>query len=166
MKRISHSKKKLTVTSLDVPIAALARRTDHKTLAIWAADCVERVLPLFETRCPADDRPRRAISALRTWVQTGVFNMTSVRQIALSAHAAARQAEKDHAACAAARAAGQAMATAHVPGHAVAAAVYAATAVSNAAGVAEGESTAELERRWQYQHLQELTKSALSRPQF
>ncbi|WP_349680547.1 putative immunity protein, partial [Methanoculleus sp. UBA208] len=46
---------------------------DQTTMAAWAADCAERVLPLFEAAYPEDDRPRNAIEACRTWVRTGVF---------------------------------------------------------------------------------------------
>ena len=35
-------------------------------MAAWAADCAERVLPLFEAAYPEDDRPRRAIETGRT----------------------------------------------------------------------------------------------------
>ena len=62
---------KLAKTSRDTPIEELARSTNHRTLAIWAADCVERVLPYFEDRYQEDNRPRRAIEALRIWIRTG-----------------------------------------------------------------------------------------------
>jgi len=52
-------------TVLDTPIYELADRTDHKILAIWAADCAERALAFFEQRYPEDDRPRKAIEAIR-----------------------------------------------------------------------------------------------------
>lgn len=42
---------------------------DHRALALWAADCAERVLPLFEGKCPEDDRPRGAIEAGRAWAR-------------------------------------------------------------------------------------------------
>ena len=29
--------------------------TDHQLLALWAAQCAEHVLPLFETEVPTDD---------------------------------------------------------------------------------------------------------------
>lgn len=38
---------------------------NDKTLRLFAADCAERVLPVFEKEYPADDRPRRAIQAAR-----------------------------------------------------------------------------------------------------
>jgi hypothetical protein len=143
-------------TSLDGDIAELTKKASHKTMAIWAADCAERILPYFEERHAEDDRPRKAIAALRQWVQTGVFRMADVRGASLAAHAAAREAAEDDAARSAARAAGQAMATAHVPAHAMAAAIYAATAVRDAADPAESETAALTERQWQLQHLCEL----------
>jgi hypothetical protein len=150
----------MAVSTMDQTIMELALQTDHQTLAIWAADCAERVLPYFETVRPDDDRPRRAIAALRTWVETGAFRMSEVRGASLAAHAAARDVEGDNAARSAARAAGQAMASAHVCTHSIAAAIYAATAVRDAADSADAEFALEKERDWQYQHLQELTQGA------
>ena len=63
---------------------------DKQVLAIWAAECAERVLPYFEERFSDDDRPRAAIEAIREWVSTGVFKMSVIRGASLSAHAAAK----------------------------------------------------------------------------
>ena len=93
-------------------------RDDQRSLATWAADCAERVLPLFEKAYPKDSRPHKAIEACRAWVRTGVFKMADIRRASLSAHAAARKAKANDAACFAARAAGQAVGTAHVSQHA------------------------------------------------
>jgi len=147
------ARKILAVTDMDKPIAELARKTDHKTLAIWAADCAERVLPCFEEKYPEDTRPRKAIEACRDWARTGVFRMADVRNTSLAAHAAAREVKEDNAARSAARAAGQAIATAHVPAHAMAAAIYSATAVRDAASSPDTDRAAKRERDWQYQHL-------------
>jgi hypothetical protein len=149
---------KLAVTSMDKPIAELASKTNHKTLAIWAADCAERVLLHFEEKYPEDTRPRKAIEACREWARTGVFRMADVRKTALAAHAAARDVTEDNAARSAARAAGQALATAHVPAHAIAAAMYAATSVRDSANPPDADSAATEERNWQYQHLLRLTE--------
>jgi hypothetical protein len=146
----------LAKTSMDRSIEELVNRSNHRKLAIWAADCADRVLPYFEEKYPDDDRPRKAIEAVRAWTQTGMFKMADVRQTSLSAHAAARKISANDAARSAARAAGQAMATAHVPRHAVAAAIYAATAVRDAANHTEADAAALNERIWQYQHLVEL----------
>jgi hypothetical protein len=155
-------KPKLAITDMDGPIAELVRRTDPTALAIWAADCAERVLPYFERNYPEDTRPRKAIEACREWARTGVFRMADVRKTALAAHAAARGVKGDHAARSAARAAGQAMATAHVPAHALAAAIYAATAVRDAASSIDADIATIKEREWQYQHLLRLTENLTS----
>jgi hypothetical protein len=149
-------KPKMAKTSMDKQIEELAGRTGHRTLAIWAADCAERVLPYFEEKYPGDHRPRKAIVDLRAWVRTGVFRMADIRAASLAAHAAARDVAEDDAARSAARAAGQALATAHVPRHALAAAIYAATAVRDATNSSDADAATLQEREWQYQHLLEL----------
>jgi hypothetical protein len=153
-------KPKMAKSSMDKPIEELVDRTDHRILAIWVADCAERSLHYFEKRAPKDDRPRKAIEAIRTWVKTGVFRMADVRGTSLAAHAAARAVEDDDAARSAARAAGQAMATAHVRTHSIAAAIYAATAVRDASDPSEADVATEKERKWQYRHLLDLVKKS------
>jgi hypothetical protein len=120
-------------------------KRDQRTLALWAADCAERVLPIFEAKYPDDDRPRKAIEAARAWAR-GKLRVGEARAAALATHAAAREAT-DPAAIAAARAAGHAAATAHVATHCSAAAHYAIKAAHEAA--------AEEERAWQRERLPE-----------
>jgi hypothetical protein len=129
-------------------------RQDQRLLAIWAADCAERVLPFFEREYPKDNRPRKAIKKCREWIRTGVFRMKDVRKASLSAHAAARKARENDAACFAARAAGQALATAHVAEHAFGPAYYALKAVA-AANPADAGIKMAKEIRWQTWHLPE-----------
>jgi hypothetical protein len=125
---------------------------DQRALATWAADCAERVLPFFEQAYPQDDRPRKAIEACRTWVRTGMFRMADIRGASLAAHAAARDAKENDAACFAARAAGQAVATAHVAQHAYGGAYYALKAiVSIDPATAEGKVAKE--QSWQSRHI-------------
>lgn len=123
-------------------------KEDQRSLATWAADCAERVLPFFEKAYPKDDRPRKAIEVCRTWVRTGVFKMADIRGASLAAHAAAREAKENNAAFFAARAAGQAVATAHVPQHAFGGAYYALKAIA-AADPANAEVKIAKERNWQ-----------------
>ena len=122
--------------------------SDHRALALWAADCAERTLPLFEAEHPDDKRPREAISAARRWSKDKL-SIFAARQFALAAHTAAREASTE-AARQAARAAGHAAATAHMPRHAPHAADYAVKAVT-AQG---GDSTAE--EQWQDEKLPKL----------
>src|SRR6185312_11802878 len=63
--------------------------TDHQLLAIWAADCAEHVLHLFEQARPEDDRPRRAIGLGRAWAR-GEVTWADARTQAGHANAAAR----------------------------------------------------------------------------
>jgi hypothetical protein len=146
-------KSKIVVTGRDEQIKKLVGETDHRVLATWAADCVERVLPYFEEKYEEDKRPRKAIEAIRAWVRTGVFKMADVRGISLASHAAARGVENDKAACSVARAAGQAMATAHVPTHSIAAAAYAVTAIRDASDSVNTDDAVNKERQWQYRRL-------------
>ncbi|MET4783705.1 putative immunity protein [Glaciihabitans sp. UYNi722] len=123
----------------------------HHTIALWAAACAERALPIFEKLRPGDERPRAAIAALRAW-ERGELPMTACRTAAFATHAAARDATEAGApaAVAAARAAGQACAVAHMFNHSPHAATYAAKAV----GLTAGDKTArDAERAWQWENL-------------
>ena len=45
-------KPKLVRIDLDKPIAELVRKSEHRILGSWAADCSERVLPYFAEKYP------------------------------------------------------------------------------------------------------------------
>ncbi len=148
------AKPKFVDDPLSVDIDQLARSSDHRALALWAAECAERVLPLFEKEFPDDDRPRLALVRLREWANTGEFHMKDVRTASLNAHAAARLAPEGSAARFAARACGQAMATAHVKTHSIAAAWYAAKAIWAEGGDA---NDTRIEREWQFVRLSNIS---------
>jgi len=136
-------------------------RDEQRALARWAADCAERVLPLFENAYPKDDRPRRAIETLRRWIKNGVFSMSEIRAASLGAHAAARAAKRTNdVATFAARAAGQAVGTAHVTQHTYGAALYALKAVAQANPTTAAASAAE-ERREQSRRCPARLRSAV-----
>jgi Imm-5 like putative immunity protein len=126
------------------------RDDDHRLLALWAADCAEHVLHLFEQARPGDDRPRRAIDLGRAWAR-GEVTMTEARAAGGHANAAAR--DLSGAARHAAFAAGQAGAVAHVAAHELGAAAYAVRAARAASpegqGGDEGAAAGRLECRWQ-----------------
>jgi len=119
---------------------------DHRLLALWAADCAQHVLHLFEQAQPADDRPRQAIEQTRAWVR-GEITMTQARTAAFAANAAAR--EVLGAAREAAHSAGQAVAVAHVAAHELGAAAYAIRAARAAAPEGEREEAGRRECQWQ-----------------
>ena len=119
---------------------------DHRLLAVWAADCAQHVLHLFEQTKPKDDRPRRAIELARAWARGGI-TMTQARMAAFAANAAAR--EVFGAAKEAAHAAGQAVAVAHVAAHELGAAAYAIRAARAAAPEEERDEAGRMECLWQ-----------------
>ncbi|NLX47156.1 MAG: hypothetical protein GXY70_03165 [Euryarchaeota archaeon] len=119
---------------------------DHRLLALWAADCAEHVLHLFEEERPGDDRPRSAIEQARAWAR-GEITMTSAREASYAAHAAAR--ESHGAAREAARAAGHAVAVVHMADHELGASAYAIRAVRASSLEKERGGAGHLERQWQ-----------------
>src|SRR5919109_5673206 len=123
---------------------------DHHLLAIWAADCAQHVLHLFDEMQPNDDRPRRAIELARAWAR-GEITMTQAR--AAGGHAMAAARVLSGAARHAAYAAGQAAAVAHVAAHELGAAAYAIKAARAAAPGPEAASAGRLECRWQREQL-------------
>ncbi len=118
----------------------------HRLLALWAAECTEHVLPLFEQARPDDPRPRRAIALARAWTR-GEVKMTQAREAAGEANDAAR--ELSGAPRHAAHSAGQAAAVPHVAAHYLGAAAYAIKAVRAAAPDREADEAGWQECRWQ-----------------
>ena len=117
---------------------------DHRLLALWAADCADRVIWVFTAADPRDDRPGAAVELARRWA-AGEATVAEARAAAVAAHAAARGANGG--ARFAARAAGHAVATAHMADHALGAAYYALLALR--AEHPEDGSVLDAERRWQ-----------------
>lgn len=132
---------------------------DRRIVADWAADCAERVLPLFEAEAPADDRPRDAIARTRAFSRGELDAAGEIRRRFVAGRAAS--AATSPAGVAAARAAAQAAGVAHMGAHALGAAAYAAKAV----GLAEPENpdaTAD-EIAWQLDRMTDETVAALRR---
>jgi hypothetical protein len=129
---------------------------DRRIVAVWAADCAERVLGLFEAEAPEDSRPRDAIARLRAFAR-GELGVEEARR-RFVAHAAAREVSAP-AAVAAARAAGQAASMPHMGAHALGAAAYAAKAAGLAAPD-RPEAVSE-EIRWQLGRMSAAARAAL-----
>ncbi len=151
-------KSKFSLSHYKEEFIGLVEKTDKKTLAVWAIDCVMRVMPYFEDEYPDDHRPREAIQVLQDWIKTGEFSMKVIRKASLGSHAAAREVGEDNAARSIARAAGQAVATAHVSTHSIGAAIYALQAIHRASDAIDADFMVAKERDWQYQHLEKLRK--------
>ncbi len=119
----------LTRNSLEIQeIRALIEKQQHKTLVLWAIDCADIALILFEKRQPGDFRPRRALEAARLWAK-GIIKMPEAKKAAHETHQAATELQEiDPCACAAARVMGHVIGTVHVETHALGVLFYTATA--------------------------------------
>ena len=130
---------------------------DRRTVALWAADCAERVLPLFEAEAPSDGRPADAIARARAFGRGELDAAGQIRQRFVAGRAASDLTSP--AAVAAARSAAQASGVAHMGAHALGAAAYAA----KAAGLASGEDAINAEIRWHLDHMTKPVRTALGR---
>jgi hypothetical protein len=124
--------------------ARLIRRMDtwnEKTLRLFAADCAEHVLGIYEKQYPKDERPRKAIQAARDFAN-GLIDANAAKA-AKAAAKAARYAAHDAAANAVYAAAYAANAAAYAANaNAAAYAAYAAAAYANAAAYAANANAA------------------------
>lgn len=130
---------------------------DRRLVAAWAADCADRVLPIFEAEAPADDRPRDAIVRARAFADGELDAAGEIRRRFVANRAS--QVVSSPAAKAAAWAAGQAAGVAHMGAHALGAAAYAAKAAELAAPDVGGRA----EIAWQLEQMAEPVRAALRR---
>jgi len=128
---------------------------DRREVAAWAADCAERVLPLFEAEAPDDERPRDAIARARAFALGELDVAGEIRRRFVASRAS--HSVSSPAAKAAAWAAGQAAAVAHMGAHALGAAGYSAKAAALAAPDDGGSN----EIAWQLEHMTEPVRFAL-----
>jgi len=132
---------------------------DRRVVAAWAADCAERVLPLFEAEAPLDGRPRDGIDRARAFSRGELDTAGEIRRRLVAGRAS--QAVRSPAARAAAWAAGQAAGVAHMGAHALGAAAYAAKAAALVAE--EGRTASAGEVDWQLAQMDMAVRLALAR---
>jgi hypothetical protein len=126
---------------------------DHRLLALWAAECAEHVLAVFEAVCPEDNRPCLAIEAARAWTK-GEITVTQAKEAAGAAQDAAQALTGvSEAARMAALSAGQAAVVAHVAAHELGAAAYAIRAVMESVSKPDREAARLAECEWQRSRL-------------
>jgi hypothetical protein len=131
--------------------------SNRRLVAEWAAACAERVLYLFETERPDNDRPRNAIARTRAFSRGELSTASEIR--GRFGNGSAGRDVKSPAAAAAARAAGQASAICHMGAHALGAAAYAVKAASLAAP--DQTETAITEITWQLSQVTPEVQAAL-----
>ncbi|HEY6037015.1 MAG TPA: hypothetical protein VIV58_22200 [Kofleriaceae bacterium] len=129
---------------------------ERRLVAVWAADCAERVLALFEAEAPDDDSPRDAIARTRAYARAELDTAGQIRRRFVAGR---RAKDVSATATAAARAAGQAAAIAHMGAHALGAAAYAA----KAAGLAAPERCDAISKElgWQLRRMSAPVRAAL-----
>jgi len=130
---------------------------DRRLVAFWAADCVERVLYIFEAVAPGDDRPRELIARTRAFAR-GELNTAEEIRRRFKGGISANEI-KDPAGRAAARAAGQSVGICHMGAHALGAAAYALEAIDLANP--NHPEAAKAEMQWQLDHMTPEVSQAL-----
>ncbi|GAB3402980.1 hypothetical protein GCM10027515_13320 [Schumannella luteola] len=137
--------------------------SDRRRLALWTADCVERVLRLFEAEAPHEPRPRDGLARVRAYGRGELDTAGEIRRRFEAGRAAGVVSAP--AAVAAARAVGQATGIAHMGAHALGAAAYAVRAVRLGADSAtdDPQRAADAEIAWQIAHLTAEARDALRR---
>ena len=142
--------------------ARLIRKVEiwnDKTLRLFAADCAEHVLGIYERVCPKDDRPRKAIQAARDFAN-GLIDRNAAHAAANAASYAASYAAyaADHSADAAYAASYAAYASSYAAYAAdysaySADAAYAASYAAYAADYSADAAYAAAEKEWQFKRL-------------
>jgi len=132
---------------------------DDRSARLFAADCAERVLPIFEGEYPDDDRPRKAIEAARAFANGNITEseLAAAGDAAEDAAWAAGDAAEDAAGDAARDAAGDAAWDAARDAAGAAGAAWAARAAAgaaeDAARDAAWDAAWDAEHEWQVQRL-------------
>jgi hypothetical protein len=144
----------LDVCGMKDAMWALSAIRDTRTPRLWACDCAERVLPIFESDRPGDLRPRDAIRASRRYAR-GEIGAAARDAAEVAAEVAAWVAARAAAGAAAGDAARAAAGAAARDAAEVAAWVAARAAGRAAAGDAARAAAGEAEQEWQIARLRE-----------
>ncbi|MGV8906991.1 MAG: putative immunity protein [Acetobacterium sp.] len=99
----------------------------HRTLVMWAFDCVQIPLAVFEEKYPNEYRPRKALELCKDWAK-GIIKMAIAKRAILEAHAVANEID-DKEYVALVHAIGQGVSTVHVETHALGLVFYELSAI-------------------------------------
>lgn len=116
----------------------LIRMQSHKTLALWALECVQSPVAALKVRYPADTRPQTALCLSAQWA-AGHVKMPAAKQAILQVHGMGKELSNpaDIALC---HAVGQACSTVHVETHAIGLPIYELTALVHECGIKDCEA--------------------------
>ena len=109
---------KFSLATHDQEIQDLISKTEHKILAQWAIDCLNRIFYIFEEQYPNENIPQTAINILNYWMNDKI-TMWEARKYCWTVLELARKIEKENKVCCQiVRATSHCLATCHVPTHA------------------------------------------------
>ncbi len=150
---------KFSLTKHDPIIIDLIKICDHKILATWAIDCLNRVIPYYMENYPTELTPFNAINILKKW-QNDEISMWEARKYCWSILKLAKILEQDDKiACLILRATSHTLATCHVKTHAEGCAMYIIAVIKE---INKNKNNVinlmEEERTWQINKLNELMK--------
>ncbi|MBU0996590.1 MAG: hypothetical protein KKE16_00930 [Firmicutes bacterium] len=130
---------------------------EHKILAKWAIDCLNRVLPEYRLKYPNETILDIAVDTLKAWIDDKI-KMWDARKYTYTVLKLAKDIEKlDKPYSQIVRATSHCLATCHVPTHAEGTAMYVVSAIKLINEKKENViQLMEDERRWQLEHLNAL----------
>ena len=133
---------------------------EHKILALWAIDCLNRILPLFEIKYPNEIILNTAVGTLQKWINDEI-KMWDARKYTYTVLALANTMEKDDKSYSQiVRATSHCLATCHVPTHSEGTAMYVVSAIKLLNKSKDDVVTLmKSERIWQINHLKELMRN-------
>lgn len=153
---------KFTLTKHDDELFSIIKpvkqySNEHKILALWAIDCLNRILPIFENKYPEETILQTAVTTLKKWIN-GEIKMWDARKYTYTVLALARTMEKyDKPYSQIVRATSHCLATCHVPTHSEGTAMYVVSALRHIYKSREDVVTLmKDERIWQINHLKKL----------
>ena len=129
----------------------LVEEQKHRTLVLWAFDCVQVPLAQLEDACPSETRPRTALQTSQAWAR-GEVKMPVARKAILACHAVAKE-HTDKVTGLLAHAIGQACATVHVETHALGLVFYELSAIVYAQGLQDCQMAVEGKIKFYYDRL-------------
>lgn len=123
----------------------------HRTLVMWAFDCIQLPLNQFEAKYTNELRPRRALELCEAWAR-GYIKMPEAKRAILDAHAVAKELD-DKEYIAIVHAIGHAGATVHVETHALGLVFYELTSIVHKVGLDDCETAIAEKIKYYYQQL-------------
>ena len=105
----------------------LIKKQKHRTLVLWAFECIKGPLKIFEEKYPNEKRPRKAVELCEKWAE-GEIKMPEAKRAILDCHAVCKEIDDEYyiALC---HGIAQGISTVHVETHALGLPFYELTSI-------------------------------------